>query len=333
MTMKLRVAFVLFLFLGLLSGCAGAQKKAGPAAGEVVARVGDQVITASELEAKAKPQLMKMKQQEYQLRKSLLDNMINEKLYEMEAKSKGISKDELIKAEVDGKLDAVPQAKVDELYERYKGRMQGTKEENEPKIRNYLRQQMFLDGLRAKYKTETLLQQPKVEVAVGDGAVKGPKTAPVTIVEFSDFQCPYSKRVQPTVAEVQKKYGDKIHYVYRDFPLQFHNNAEKAAEAASCAGEQGKFWQYHDKLFEDQTKLDVANLKESAKALGLDTEAFDTCLDSGKFAKKVEKSMEDGQEAGVNGTPAFFINGIFLSGAVPLENFTEIIDQELAGKK
>jgi protein-disulfide isomerase len=333
MTMKLKVTVVLFVFLGLLSGCAGAQKKAAAVPGDIVAKVGDQVITASELEAKAKPQLMKMKQQEFQLRKSLLDNMINDKLYEMEAKSKGISKDELIKAEVDGKLSAVPQEKVDELYDRYKGRMQGTKEENEPKIRNYLRQQMFVDELRAKYKTESLLEQPRVSVSAADGAVKGPKTAPVMVVEFSDFQCPYSKRVQETVAEVQKKYGDKIQYVYRDFPLEFHKNAQKAAEASSCAGEQGKFWQFHDKLFEDQSKLEVQNLKDLAKTLGLDSAAFDTCLDSGKYAKKVQKSIAEAQEAGVNGTPAFFINGIFLSGAVPLENFTEIIDQELAKKK
>lgn len=163
------------------------------------------------------------------------------------------------------------------------------------------------------------------------GPVKGPASAKVTIVEFSDFQCPFCGQVQPTIKQIFDTYQDKLKLVYRHFPLPFHENAEPAALASMCANEQGKFWEYHDKLFGSQDKLTITDLKQYMASLGLDTEKFNTCLESKKYKSQIDKDVADGQVAGVSGTPAFFINGRLVAGAQPFENFKSIIDEELAG--
>ena len=160
-------------------------------------------------------------------------------------------------------------------------------------------------------------------------------TAPVTIIEFSDYECPFcGKYFQQTYPQIVKEYVDtgKVKIVFRDFPLSFHANAQKAGEAAECAGEQRKYWEMHDKLFKNQNALEINSLKRYAKELGLNTKTFDDCLDSGKMASEVQKDFEDGQDAGVSGTPAFFINGIPLTGAQPFEAFKQIIEQEINKK-
>jgi len=157
----------------------------------------------------------------------------------------------------------------------------------------------------------------------------GGENAEVEIVEFSDFECSFCSRAVSTVKQILSEYGDRVRIVYRDFPLGFHANAQKAAEAAECADEQGRFWEYHDKLFENQRSLGVANLKRYASELGLDTPAFDECLDSNAMADEVKADFADGQAAGVSGTPTFFVNGNIVVGAQPFEAFKQIIDQEL----
>ncbi|MEM6454225.1 MAG: DsbA family protein [Acidobacteriota bacterium] len=172
-----------------------------------------------------------------------------------------------------------------------------------------------------------LAASPKLPI--GDSYVMGDKDALVTIIEFSDFQCPYCSRVNPTIEQVKAKYGDKIALVFRHFPLSFHAEAPKASEAALCADDQGKFWEMHDALFADQQNLKVDGLRAKAEGLQLDMAAFNACLDSSKYAETVQRDLREGSAVGVSGTPAFFINGRFLSGAAPLENFTTIIDDEL----
>lgn len=170
------------------------------------------------------------------------------------------------------------------------------------------------------------LQPPGVD----DDPALGPEDAPVTIIEFSDYQCPFCARAEPTIKQVLEEYGDKVRLVYRDFPLdQLHPYARKASEASHCAEEQGKFWEYHDALYEDQGSINEAGLEQFAKDLGLDMDAFNSCLDSGKYADEVQKDLEDGQEYGVSGTPAFFVNGFSISGAQPFAVFKDIIDKEL----
>ncbi|MFH1972062.1 MAG: thioredoxin domain-containing protein [archaeon] len=165
-----------------------------------------------------------------------------------------------------------------------------------------------------------------VEVSEDDDAWTGGKNADVVIVEFSDFQCPYCARGAEVVAELLEEYGNDIKVVYRDFPLSFHENAHIAAEAAECAAEQDKFWEFHDLLFANQGALDITSLKGYAAELGLDTESFNECLDSGEMSAEVDADLEDGIAAGVRGTPAFFVNGQLISGAQPIENFKAVID-------
>lgn len=174
---------------------------------------------------------------------------------------------------------------------------------------------------------------PRTEVSLDDDPVKGNENAPVTIVEFSEYQCPfcgkYFKETYPKIVEEYINTG-KVKYVFRDFPLSFHQYAQKAAEAAECAQDQGKYWEMHDKLFQNQKNLDIDSLKKYAKDIGLDVEEFNSCLDSGKYASEVQKDFNDGQKYGVSGTPTFFINGIELVGAYPFDSFKQIIDAELA---
>ncbi len=174
--------------------------------------------------------------------------------------------------------------------------------------------------------------QPTVEATVDDDPGQGPEDAAVTIIEFSDFQCPYCARfVTETLPLILENYGDQVRFVFRDFPLtSIHPYALKAAEAAECADDQDAFWEYHDLLFANQSALDVDSLKSYAAEVGLDTNAFDECLDSDKPMEEVRSDLEDGAAAGVRGTPAFFVNGTLVSGAQPYSEFESAIEAALA---
>ena len=164
-----------------------------------------------------------------------------------------------------------------------------------------------------------------------DNHIRGDFNAPITLVEFSDFECPFCERHYPTLSQILDEYKGKVRLVYKHFPLGFHPNAQKAAEASECADEQGKFWEYHDKLFANQPNgYSLEKFKQWAKDLGLNSGKFDACLDSGKFAQKVQADYQEGAQKGVNGTPATFVNGQLVSGAVPYGSFKQIIDDLLS---
>lgn len=310
-----------------------AKKEAAPPTG-AVAIIDGQPITQAQLDERAARQL-------YEVRQQTLEEMLADQLVEKEAKAQGITKEALMDREVNSKVTAPTQTEIDQVWEANKARMPGkTKEQVTPDIVNFLKgqkapalQQTFLQGLRTKYKVQVLLEAPRVAVSVDDDPAMGPANAPVTIVEFSDFQCPFCGRVEPTVKQVLEKYKDKVRFVYRDFPLSIHPYAPKAAEAAQCAHAQGKFWEYHDALYADQSKLTVADLESTAGRLGLKADEFKTCLESGKFTAEVNKDVADATKAGVNSTPSFFINGIPLVGAQGFDAFAQVIDQELARPK
>src|SRR5262249_23531790 len=190
-------------------------------------------------------------------------------------------------------------------------------------------QQAFLTELKKKNPTKIALKPPVVEVSAAGRPQRGSASAPITIIAFSDYECPYCKRAHTTVEEVMKTYGDKVKLVYRDYPLPFHEHARPAAEAAACANAQGKFWEYHQKLW-GASDLSTEKLKAMAGEIGLDQQKFDDCLAKQQFKADIDKDIADGSSVGVTGTPAFFINGRMISGAQPFGKVKERSDQELA---
>jgi protein-disulfide isomerase len=310
----------------------GPGKKTTSGASPVVARYSGKEITLAELDKEIATQL-------YELRSEALEKMITKEVVRAEAKKQGKDEKALLRSVAEKEAGKPTEAEVRKFYDDNKERMEGQPFET---LKGLIEMQLgrrkqqeavgrYIDGLKKAVGVKITLPIPRVEVPAV-GPAKGPANAPVTIVEFSDFECPFCSRGKETVEKVLSAYPGKIRLVFRDYPLPFHSKAKKAAEAALCADEQGKFWEMHDRLFSDQSKLGVDDLKASAKALSLDTAKFDSCLDSGKLASKVDENMSAGEKAGVNGTPAFFINGRLLSGAQPLEKFKEVIDEELAKK-
>ena len=348
------------LLLALASGCAGSRPAArtdaaAPAAGAVcepgpdtvVASFGDgSRVTLGQLDATLEKELAELDGQKRRARRQGLDALVFERLVESEAKRRGQPPDALVKAEVLDKVPAPPEAEVQAFYAGVKDRLppDATLDSVRERIVAHLQQGAREERLKAF--REELLQQGRVQVTLprtgrapvrrtvaATGPSAGPAAAPVTIVEFSDFQCPYCARGRKTLDEVRKAYGDQVRVVFRHFPLEMHPEAPKAAEASACAHDQGKFWPFHDALFDDPRALAVDDLKATARKLGLDGKAFDACLDGGTKAKVVQEDMEAGRQLGVTGTPAFFVNGVMLEGALPLDEFRDVIDEELAAKK
>ncbi|MDO8526351.1 MAG: thioredoxin domain-containing protein [Deltaproteobacteria bacterium] len=278
-------------------------------------------------------------QQIYSMRKNALDNLIETRILEQAAAKKGITVDAMMKEEVDSKVTEPTDEEIKAVYESNKERFGDNFDAVKGQIAGFLKQNrknvvkdQFLAKLKQETKIENKLVSPpvqKVVVSVDDDSVIGPENAKVTIVEFSDYQCPFCGRARATITKVLETYKDKVRYVFRDFPLSFHQDAFAAHVASDCAKEQGKYWEYNKLLFESQTALKPDKLKAYAKGLGLDTKQFDECLDSNKYASEVQKDMDDAAKVGVTGTPSFFINGIMISGAQPFEKFKEIIDAEL----
>ncbi len=330
--MRGRIAFIGALALGWGASATAQDKPAGP-----LAIVAGTPIEASKVDDLVRAQLMDLRAREHQLRSQALDALVTQALLEKEAAARGIAPEALHKAEVEDKA-VVTDADAKAYYDANKARIgAGTSEADAlAQIKSGLAQQRqaerraaFSRELRKKYDVKVLLEPYRVPVEVGKAPVRGNPKAPVTVVEFSDFQCPYCVRSRPTVNRVRETYGDKVRWVFRHFPLDFHAQAEKAGEAAACAGEQGKFWEMHDLLWTNTAKLQVGDLKAHAATLGLDAPRFGQCLDSGKYAGLVEADREAGQGYGVSGTPAFFVNGRPLVGAQPFDAFAQIVDDEL----
>jgi protein-disulfide isomerase len=187
----------------------------------------------------------------------------------------------------------------------------------------------YINQLRANTSARVLLAPPSAEVDIEKAYIRGPKDAPVVLVEFADYECPYCEKVNPVLQKLQSEYGNKLAVVYKDIPLSMHRRAQKAAEAARCAGDQGKFWEFHDVLFYSK-QLDIESLKEHARVLKLDEPRFQKCLDEGQQAAAVKKDADEGRRLGLTGTPSFFVNGHFLSGAVEYNTLKEMVEQQLA---
>jgi protein-disulfide isomerase len=339
--LRLSICFLLVTGMGTLLR---AQQEAqaitvAESGGTPAAVVNGRAISKAELEAKAQARLVPLQAQEYALKRQLLDDVIDQMLLEQEAARRGVTVAKLVQSEIDLKTKPVNAEQASAVYESNKDRYSGKTEAEAlaqaeislRQIRTSLRRTEFLKQLRDQAAVSVLLDAPRQNIRGDDTRAKGPRNAPVTIVEFAEFQCPYCGRSAETVKQLEEKYGDKIRLVFRDFPLiGFHEHAAKAAEAGSCANEQGKFWEMYDKLFANQSNLKEQALEQYAAELKLDTTRFSQCLNSGKYSKTWQKDSDEGSQYGVTGTPTFFINGRMLVGNLPFDKFAQVIDEELA---
>lgn len=314
---------------------------------EAVATIGDQTITQADLNEAIAPQLQAMEQQMEQQKADMLEQalpfLVESRLIEMEAEARNLSPAELVEAEVTSKVTEVTAEELDAWFEENKARIGNRpRVQIEGQVKQFLAEQRvtpyresFLTGLRKKYPVTILLEPARAEMGDDSNSpFKGAEDAPVVISEFSDFQCPYCSRIVPNLNQVEKKYGEKVKVVFRQFPLRsIHPEAQKAAEASLCAADQGKFWEMHDAMFAGQKELSVAQLKEKAGILELDTEAFNSCLDSGDKAAAVQADVSAGTAAGVSGTPSIWVNGRqvkFLKGQSQTDAISALVDDELS---
>jgi protein-disulfide isomerase len=313
----------------------------------VVAKIGDAEITEEELIGDARSDIYELKTREYDLKMDRLNKLMEEKIIGAEAKKANMPTDQFISEKIVGKLSVsdsefkafvkekkIPEEQLKE-HPEYKQRITGY-------LENQKRQekvQAYLANLTKKNPVEVYFKKPtmeRVQIEAGDSAILGKKDAKVQIVAFSDFQCPYCSRGAETMHAVAKKYGSKVAIAFKHYPLPFHERAGPASEASLCVkkvGGDSKFWKFHDIVFKNQDKLDNDSLMKFAKESGADQAKVKECYDKGEFKEAITKDMEYGNKVGVRSTPTFFVNGQMVAGALPVEQFSEMIEEELESKK
>tara|TARA_B100001123_G_scaffold74335_1_gene83676 strand:- start:8938 stop:9984 length:1047 start_codon:yes stop_codon:yes gene_type:complete len=314
-----------------------------PAASAEVARVGDIIVTLDDLDQAWSQNdvrsQMRLFQQLYETRRRVLDVVVGNHLIDREAVARGLSRDELLAIELPLRILPITDEEIALVYGRNREALgDRTLDESRSEIQDAIERQrpvqalrQFMADLRREADDVVLTLDPprqQVEVFSNDPS-QGPTDAPILLVEFSDFQCPYCQRATGILSDLIDRYADQIRFIYKDFPLSNHPQAFKAAEAGNCAHEQGMFWSLHDKMFVNQDALDVPALNSYALELGLDAEAFSICLEEGRYSEQVQQDLQAGRRSGVSSTPTVFINGRPIMGAVPLETLEEIVREEL----
>jgi protein-disulfide isomerase len=309
---------------------------------EVLATVGDEQVTLTDVRAKIGDQLDMLEarylRQRYKAIQTTMTTLLRDRMLEIEAKRQGKTVDEIVAAEAGGSLDP-SSAEARQWYDENRNRTQGRSfEQLESQIVELLRNERRATAaskleqrLNKDLKVVVNYQPLRVELNNEGAPALGPSDAPVTVVEFSDFQCPYCKSFAPTLKRLEQNFGKQVRLVYRQYPIpSLHPAAVKAAEASLCANEQGKFWEMHDLMFAEQNNLLVSDLKEKAARLKMNKSKFDTCMDNGRYVEQVQNDMKEGGRVGVAGTPALFINGVPVEGgAVSYDVMVKLIEQEL----
>jgi protein-disulfide isomerase len=288
----------------------------------VVATIGGQPLKAESLIERLKPVIYRMKLEAYELTKQRIDQMVDNTLLLAESERRQIGPEQIIRTEITDKVRNPTEEEINKFYSENKARISGDLNSIRNQLVTYLqnesRQQLEKDlsaRLRKGADIRWLMTEPAPpvqNVSVDDDPARGDANAPITVVEFTDFQCPACAAMHPVLEEVLKSYGNKVRFVVRDFPLNQHENARKAAEAANAANAQGKFFEYITVLFKNQKALDMPSLKKYATELGLDRARFDAALDRGVYAAEIEKDIADGEVYGVGSTPTIFVNGVQL---------------------
>jgi protein-disulfide isomerase len=330
---------MLVFFLALLMADSATAQQAVPAA-----TVDGRVIMLEEVDRTIGASLSALEEQIFQLRQQRLEALIAEQLLAQEADREGISVADLLDREVNPQFVSVTDAKIEQFYEANKARMPAFDSGLRERIRSYLKDQelqnrraALVARLRQQSRIALHLKAPavfRVDLNVAGAPSRGPDNAPVTVVKFEDFHCPFCKEAQRTLAEITARYGDRVRIVHKDSPIDsLHPQASRAHLAARCAHEQGKFWAYHDALYGAAPQVSPEHLKGLAELAGVELAQFETCLADNKYAAAVENDIAEGTKAGVTGTPAFFINGRLISGAQPLEQFVRVIEAEFEQRR
>lgn len=334
----------------VIAGCANtsptAAQESSPSAatGAVLATVNGTPITEAEVRAALGGELARLEAQVHDLKRQQLDTLIAERLLEAEASRRGVTRQALETEEIAAKLTPVSDQELEEFVAANRARIRGDATALRPQIRAFLEQRKtderraaFVEGLRAAAKVEVSLEPPapfRATLDVEGAPIRGAADAPVTIVEFSDFHCPFCRSVQPTLTQLLERYKGKVRIAYKHLPLDaLHPQARRASEASWCAGQQGKFWEFHDALYsEGGNDASDGVMTRVASTVGLDQTAFAACLASPEPARVIERDVAQGTALGLSGTPGFFINGRELNGAQPLEAFVRVIDEELSAR-
>ena len=327
--------------LGLFSSTfcilAFAGSTSDPSAGPdtVLVEIDGQKLTMADFEKKAPSGLFHARNTFYEAEKKHLEELITQSLLERAAAKEHLTVEQLIEKHVNSTVAADPSDDALRVY--YEGienppPFDQVKEQIIKNIRDKRiakAKAAYLKSLRTEAKVNIMLTPPRANVSMKDTPLRGPVDAAVTIVEYADYECPYCQQSQPILDKIEKDFKGKIAFAYKDTPLPMHAHAQKAAEAALCAMDQGKYWEVHDMLYSTR-QLDVAKLKEDARTLKLDVAAFDKCLDSGAKASIISANISEGQGYQLQGTPSFFVNGRFFSGGMSYDQFKAVIEEEIA---
>ncbi len=324
------------------SACAqGTTATATNVAGQdVVARFNDKVITNDEFAKILGHSTLQLENQLYQQKVQALTQDIFKRLVEAAAAKEGVTTDEYHKAHVASKITPPPEEEIASVMQQYRPRLPQDDAQAREQVLGFLNQQRnmrAMEDLRLQLFKEAnvqiTLEPPRAEVPVrATNPTRGPQDAPVTLVEYTDFECPYCGRAQQTVSELLKRYDGKLRHVFKQLPLDMHQNARGAAEASLCAMDQGKFWELHDWMFANRASIAREGIEKQAETLGFDMTKFRECLDQKVHAADVNADANEAREMGIGGTPAFLVNGRLVSGAMPTEAFVDLINDELRRK-
>jgi protein-disulfide isomerase len=309
--------------------------------GPIAARVGDEVITVAELDETIKEDLFKQKTGDrnpsklHDVRAQAIQALVAKRAIERAAEKQGLTADAFLEAEFE-KLPPVTDAEVQAFYDQNAAQMGGAPlDAVAPRIKSHLEndaRRKAVEAVVASADTKIELVRPRVDLRPG-GPAKGPDDARVTIVEFSDFQCPYCQRATPVLKEIEARYPKDVRIVYRHLPLDsLHPRARPSAEAAACAADGNKFWEFHDQLFANSRALGDEDLRKYAATVGLDAASFDECVRTRKYAAAVEEDVQEARRIGVTGTPAFVVNGIVMYGLQSADSLDAVIREELSAK-
>lgn len=318
-----------------------------PSAGslDAVAEGNDLRITKAELAESIAARAAQLEEQIYELQRQQLDELIGTRLIEAEARRRGLTSEQLLALEVTARVATVSDNDVEAFIQANRERMPPDVAAARPQVRAYLERtraaaarEAFVAPLRQRADVRILLTPPaqyRATLELANAPVKGPASATVTIVEFADFNCPYCRSVQSTLEQLLARYPSDVRLVFKHFPLDaIHPTAREAAAASWCAHQQGMFWAFHDAYYAaGASNPNSIDLREVAKRAGLALDLWQGCVISGHGSAGVQADIEQGAHCGVSGTPAFFINGRPLSGALPLEVFSNIVEEELASTR